>query len=215
MSLIAKNEGGVEIKQLEPGVYTGIASAIIDLGIQESAMFGNKQRKIMIIWQIVGETIEINGENKPRVMSKEYTLSLSEKSTLRKDLQAWRGKAFSQEELQGFDLVNILNVPCQLQIILTEKNGKVYTNIASIMAIQKELQVEKLDEVFIFDSYDATTWDNLLKVPKWIIEKIKKCLNQEETGLNLFLKDLEALQEEQEGKKNESSSGETNIGLPF
>lgn len=215
MSLIAKNEGGVEIKQLEPGVYTGIASAIIDLGIQESAMFGNKQRKIMIIWQIVGETIEINGENKPRVMSKEYTLSLSEKSTLRKDLQAWRGKAFSQKELQGFDLVNILNVPCQLQIIQTEKNGKVYTSIASIMAIQKGLQVEKLDEVFIFDSYDATTWDNLLKVPKWIIEKIKKCLNQEETGLNLFLKDLEALQEEQEGKKNESLSGETNIGFPF
>lgn len=215
MSLIAKNEGGVEIKQLEPGVYTGVASAIIDLGIQESAMFGNKQRKIMIIWQIVGETIEINGENKPRVMSKEYTLSLSEKSTLRKDLQAWRGKAFSQEELQGFDLVNILNVPCQLQIIQTEKNGKVYTNIASIMAIQKGLQVEKLDEVFVFDSYDATTWDNLLKVPKWIVEKIKKCLNQEETGLNLFLKDLEALQEEQEGKKNENLSGETNIGLPF
>lgn len=215
MSLIAKNEGGVEIKQLEPGVYTGVASAIVDLGIQESAMFGNKQRKIMIIWQIVGETIEINGENKPRVMSKEYTLSLSEKSTLRKDLQAWRGKAFSQEELQGFDLVNILNVPCQLQIIQTEKNGKVYTNIASIMAIQKGLQVEKLDEVFVFDSYDDTTWDNLLKVPKWIVEKIKKCLNQEETGLNLFLKDLEALQEEQEGKKNESLSGETNIELPF
>ena len=215
MSLIAKNEGGVEIKQLEPGVYTGIAGAIVDLGIQENSMFGNKQRKIIIVWQIVGENIEVNGEILPRLISKEYTLSLSEKSTLRKDLQAWRGKAFTQEELKGFDLINILNVPCQLQIIQNEKNGKVYTSIAGIMAIPKGMQVQKLEETIIFDTYDATTWDNLLKIPKWIIEKIKKCLNQSETGLDIFIKDFEALQEEQAGKQNEDINEEDKKDLPF
>ena len=74
MSMIVKNEGNSEIKQLEPGVDTGIASAIIDLGVQENSMFGKKQRKVMIVWNIVGETVKINDEEKPRVISKEYTM---------------------------------------------------------------------------------------------------------------------------------------------
>ena len=49
MSMIVKSNGNSEIKQLEPGVYTGIASAIIDLGIQENTLFGNKQRKAIIV----------------------------------------------------------------------------------------------------------------------------------------------------------------------
>ena len=50
---MVKSEGNSEIKQLDPGVYTGIASAIIDLGIQENSMFVNKQRKAIIVWNIV------------------------------------------------------------------------------------------------------------------------------------------------------------------
>lgn len=215
MSMIVKNEGGIEIKKLEAGVYTGIASMIIDLGIQENVMFGNRQRKVMIVWQIVGEMVEINGEELPRVMSKEYTMSLGEKSTLRKDLQAWRGKVFTQEELNGFDLTNILNVPCQLQIIQNEKNGKVYTSIASIMAVPKSMQVESLEETVIFDTYDSSTWDNITKIPKWICEKIKKCLNQEQTGLKMFLQDFEVLQQEQEGKEEEVVHKEDTTDLLF
>jgi len=38
------------------------------------------------------------------MISKRYTMSLGEQSTLRKDLESWRGKKFTPEELQGFDL---------------------------------------------------------------------------------------------------------------
>ena len=197
MSMIVKNEGNSEIKQLEPGVYTGIASAIIDLGVQENSMFGKKQRKVMIVWNIVGETVKINDEEKPRVISKEYTMSLSEKSTLRRDLQAWRGKPFTNEELQGFDLKNILNVPCQLQINQEEKNGKTYTIIAAIMAIPKGMKVEKLENTYVFDTYDPSTWIYYDQIPNWIKERIKKSLNLVETELDMYIQDYE---EQKKGK---------------
>ena len=66
MGLIAKSESGIEFKKLEDGVYTAVSSMLIDLGIQNNEKFGKKQRKIIIVWQIIGETIEIDGEEKPR-----------------------------------------------------------------------------------------------------------------------------------------------------
>ncbi len=208
MSLIVKSEGNNEIKQLEPGVYTGIASAIIDLGVQENIMFGKKQRKVMIVWNIVGETVIVNDEEVQRVISKEYTMSLGEKSTLRKDLEAWRGRPFTANELEGFDLTNILNVPCQLQVNQQEKNGKTFVNIASIMAIPKGMKVEKIEDTYFFDTYDYNTWNKYERIPKWIKEKIKKALNISETELDMFIADYEEQQKEIEGKKEEMKTDE-------
>lgn len=219
MSMVVKSEGNSEIKQLEPGVYTGIATAIIDLGIQENTLYGNKQRKAIIVWNIVGETVKVNNEELPRIMSKEYTMSLSEKSTLRKDLEAWRGKPFTAEELKGFDLRNILNVPCQLQINQQDKNGKTYVNIAAIMAIPKGMKVEPVKDIYVFDITETETWNNYDKIPNWIKEKIKKALNLAETQLDLYIKDYEEMKKEQEGKKedtqNENTDDLNNKELPF
>ena len=219
MSIIVKSEGNSDIPQLEPGVYQGIASQIIDLGIQENSMFGKQQRKGIIVWNIIGETIKVKDEELPRVISKEYTLSLGEKSTVRKDLEAWRGRIFTEEELQGFDLKNILNVPCQLQLIQKDgSNGKSYTNIASIMSMPKGMKTELLKDTFIFDTYDPTTWQNYDKISNWIKEKIKKALNLQETQLDLFIKDYEELKKEQEGKEQETLNETDEINqnkLPF
>lgn len=218
MSMMVRSEGNSEIKQLEPGVYTGIATAIIDLGIQENMTYGKQQRKAIIVWNVVGETVKVNDEELPRVISKEYTMSLGEKSTLRKDLEAWRGRPFTTEELQGFDLKNILNVPCQLQINQQEKNGKTYTNIAAIMSIPKGMSVAPVDNVYIFDTYDLTTWENYDKIANWIKEKIKKALNLAETQLDLYIKDYEENKKEQEGKKQEETEEDIEIpkdDLPF
>jgi hypothetical protein len=190
MGLIAKNEG-IEYEKLEDGVYTAVSSMLIDLGVQNNERFEKKQRKFIIVWQILGQTIEINGEEKPRVISKEYTLSLNEKSKLRADLQAWRGKAFTPEELNGFDLVNILNKACQLQIITEEKNNKPHTNIASIMAMPKGMQVAGTDDTVYFNTYEPDTFNNFGKIPKWIQDKIRNCENKAESKLDLFIQEYD------------------------
>lgn len=185
--MIASDNQGSSIPKLEGGVYTAVSSAIVDLGLQKSEKFQKVQRKFMMIWTVLGEFVEVNDEKLPRQLSKEYSFSLNEKSTLRKDLQAWRGKAFTDEELKGFNILNVLNVPCQLQILLEEKNGKQYNNIASIMALPKGTNVENLDSTYHFDIENTESWANWNKIPEWIRERIKKAENYKSTGLEEYV----------------------------
>ena len=195
MEFIAKSEGNTSIPKLENGVYTAISSMMIDIGAQKSVLDNNIRRKFIMVWNVVGEFIEVNKEKLPRVMSKEYTLSLNEKSNLRKDLQAWRGQAFTEEELQGFDILNVMNKPCQLQIINEEKNGKTYNNISAIMAMPKGMTVSTLDEITIFIINNAETWQNWEKIPKWIQDKIKKSEDYENSDLKKYVDDYEKMTE--------------------
>lgn len=217
MSMIAKDSGSVNIEKLEAGVYTAVSSAIIDLGLQTSEKFGKTQRKFIMIWNIVGEEVEINGQKQPRTISKEYSFSLNEKSTLRKDLQAWRGKVFTDDELQGFNILNILNKACQLQIILEEKNGKQYNNIAAIMALPKGAKIETLDNTYYLDLETPETWVNWDKVLNWIRDKIKKADNYEKSGLNKFVEEYEETAKETGEEPEETSINDiaTDDDLPF
>lgn len=213
MSMVVKRERS-NIPQLEPGVYYAIAKEIIDLGIQENMLYNTKQRKVMIIWEIIGETVKVGENELPRTVSKEYTMSLNSKGILVKDLEAWRGRPFTEKELNGFNLVNILNVPCQLQV--NKKENKDYTYIAGIMAIPKDIEIEKLEDTYVFDTYDSKTWANYEKIPNWIKEKIKKALNLVETQLDLYIKDCEEKKKEQEGKEEDTQDKNINDkSLPF
>lgn len=216
MSMIAKDNGGVDIPKLEAGVYTAISTAIIDLGVQTNEKFDKAQRKFMLVWNIQGEEIEINGEKMPRQMSKEYSFSLHEKSGLRKDLQAWRGQAFTEEELKGFNLLNILNVPCQLQIILEEKNQKQYNNIAGIMSLPKGMNIDtSSNTTYHFDIENVETWGNWEKVTKWLQEKIKKATNYESSGLKKYVEEYEATTKEVAEKENKQDMNIPDDDLPF
>lgn len=201
MSMIAKESTGVSIEKLENGVYTAVSSMIIDLGNQVSEKYQKTQRKFMMIWTVLGEDVEINGQKLPRTISKEYGFSLGDKSNLRKDLQAWRGQPFTSDELQGFNILNVLNKACQLQIIKEEKNGNTYNNISSIMALPKGTTVEGLEDTCYFDIEDESTWNNWYRIPTWIQEKIKKAENYVETGLNTFVENYEQFLKEQEKNK--------------
>ncbi len=218
MEFIAKSEGNTSVPKLENGVYTAISSMLIDIGGQKSPIDNNVRRKFMMVWNIVGEFIEINNEQLPRVMSKEYTLSLNEKSNLRKDLQAWRGQAFTEEELNGFDLLTVMNKPCQLQIINEEKNGKTYNNISAIMAMPKGMKVDPLDEVVIFITNNPETWINWEKIPKWIKDKIKKMEGYDNSELKQYVEDYEKAEKENSAdinSKNTEGVIAPDDGLPF
>ena len=213
MSMIASDNGGQVIEKLENGVYTAVSSAMIDLGLQRNEQFGKTQRKFMMIWTILGEDIEIDGKKQPRTINKEYSFSLHEKSTLRKDLQAWRGVPFKNEELKGFDLTTVLNKACQLQIILEEKNNKEYNNIAGIMSLPKGMKVEGLADTYFFDMTNAETWVNYCRVPNWIKDKIKKAKNLETTGFDKHIKEYDEMMKEQEVKENNTNT-DTEIIAP-
>lgn len=173
MAVVAKSNGNA-IPQIEAGVYTAICYAVIDLGIQYVEMFKSSMPKVMLCWELPEETFIDSKDNvgKPRGISKEYTLSLNEKANLRKDLESWRGKAFTEEELKGFDLANILGAGCQLSVI---HNDKGYAKIAAIMALGKKAKVgEPFNKPYIFDLIDPEkVKQQLPNIPEWIQKKIK------------------------------------------
>lgn len=65
---------------MEAGTYPAICYGLVDLGEQYSETYDKWSPKILILFEIPGETLEINGEEVSRTMSKSYTMSLNEKA---------------------------------------------------------------------------------------------------------------------------------------
>ena len=143
MSLIAKETGsGGGFDPVPEGTHTAVCYAVVDLGTHHSDLFKKDAHKVLIMWEIPEERIEVERDGKtvdmPRAISKRYTMSLHKKASLRHDLEAWRGKRFTDDELQGFDLKHIVGVPCLLGIVHATKGEKTYADISSIMAMPRK-----------------------------------------------------------------------------
>lgn len=145
-SLIASDSGNSDFKRVPVGVFAARCWSMVDLGTQRVEFQGDvkHQRKVQIGWELFGE--DENGEplvtddGLPMVISKRYTLSLSPKSRLRPDLEAWRGRPFTDEEAKGFDLHNLIGAPCMINVTHTERNGKTYSNVASLTPLPKAMR---------------------------------------------------------------------------
>lgn len=159
---------------LAPQAYPAVCCQVVDLGMQ-SGKFGTK-RKVRIAWEILGETVEINGKHEPLILGKNYTASISEKSTLGGELASWRGKPFTPEELKGFNLQNILGVKCTLSIGNKPKNdgsGMIedITSVGGWMKGMAETPRLSHNMYFNMDSPDWELWKELPDfIKKWIEE---------------------------------------------
>ena len=172
MGLTASSTGN-DFKGVDPGTYAARCVKLIDLGTQHGEFEGRPRirKQVLITWELPTELME-GGEfdGKPYVMSKFYTLSLGEKANLRKDLNSWRGKAFTEQELAGFDLRNILGKACMLSVI--EEKGK--TKIAAVSALIKGMTVpEQINPsvVFDIDQWEQGIFDGLTDGIKNIIKE--------------------------------------------
>lgn len=185
MGIILKEETSYE--PIPSGMYDAVCSDIYDLGIQHtSGQFGDRDTlQVMVVWELPELTYtDAEGNEKPRQIRKTYTQSFSPKSNIRKDLESWRGKPFTEEELQGFDLDNVLGCGCQIQIMQEKSNnGKTYSNIKNIVPLKRDqwaepshktsfvLKSDRLDEIEFLPEFvqniikDSTTYKQLAEMP--------------------------------------------------
>lgn len=144
MSIIARDNFDSENFEKTPlGLQQAICTFIEDIGTQEGSYKGKPTltHQIVIVWELAEKMRKGDNIGKPFGMIKFYTLSLSEKANLRKDLESWRGRAFTPEELKGFEVENIKLANCYLNIIEKEKlDGKIWAQIASISPLLKGVQ---------------------------------------------------------------------------
>ncbi len=142
MSFYVEDKGG-NFERCPPGMHLARCYRIIDLGTQKSEYMGQTKylHKVMLGWEIHGTDDAgqplLMKDQRPFAIFKNYTLSWSEKANLRLDLQSWRGRPFSQEEMQKFDLKNVLGAFCMLNIIERpgKADGKMYTNVDGVTPV--------------------------------------------------------------------------------
>ena len=118
-------------------------------------------------------------DGRPFSVHKRYKLSLHEKASLRKDLEAWRGKKFTADELKGFDVTNVVGTACTMQVMLSE-DGK-FANVGTIMATKETPKAENEPFVFVID--DESTHEFWPKLSRNMQEKILSSPEGEMSGL--------------------------------
>lgn len=176
MGLKVKNKRGPSLPPIDGGTYPAVCVCIADLGEQRNEKFKKYEHKVLLIWELPGVTVEIEGEQKPRWLSKDFTATLNEKSNLTKFLVPWRGKGFTDDELNdgGFDLKEMLGQGCLLQVIVEEKDGKQYNRITGVMGFPVGMPAPVTESELIY--FDMDEWDDsaLEKFPEWVQDRVKK-----------------------------------------
>jgi hypothetical protein len=170
ISISVSDEGSDrEFKVLPAGPHNAVCQLMADLGMQETP-YGDKH-KVYLRFEVPGERIEYEKDgqsfNVPMAIGATYTLSLNERANLRKFLEAWRGEAFTKEQLAGFEMTNLLGAPAMLIVInKIDKEGKTraYIDTATRAAVPVKLEGEA--QAFGPESTD------LELAPKWIQEAI-------------------------------------------
>ena len=140
--LIVK-ESECHFEPAPPGLHNAVCCDVVDLGVVDGA-FGPK-RKVKLIWQL-----EEKNKTGERFQARAtYTQSLAEGSNLRRDLESWRGRAFTPEEKKGFDLERIIGVTCQLSLkhAVSKSTGRTYAQVTAVLPGPKgkKLAVEKYE----------------------------------------------------------------------
>ncbi len=146
------------------------------MGTQYSEYYGTSSAKVLIGWELPNELQPPTSDRaeQPHLVWKRFTCSLHKKAALRSVLESWRGKPFTREELQGFDLKNLLDVPCMLNVVHQESGENTYANVAAVMAMPKGNTVP--DRVSDLVYFNITEWNE--KVFETFSDNLKETIRK-------------------------------------
>jgi len=132
--MIVKETGSSDWEAAPVGVQPAVCVNVFDIGLQPGYQGGPPSHKVVVLWELTGQSRRQDG--KRFLLTKTYTASLSEKATLRHDLEAWRSRPLTPDELEGFELDNIKTKACQLVLVSKPSNGKTFVNIETVLPKQ-------------------------------------------------------------------------------
>lgn len=205
-----KAAAGTPRELIPAGNYVAICYSMVQIGTIDNTYKGvtKKTPKIRLGWELCDELkVFKEGEvAKPLVIEKEYSLYMTDKSNLRKDLESWRGATWTDKEAEDFDITKLVGAPCMLNIIHhTADSGKVYEKISGITKLPKSMTAPKQfnpKRVLEFDNWNQEVFD---KLPDFITDQIKTSLEYQ--GMN-----QPALVD---GNGKPIDTPDTETGLPF
>jgi len=175
----AKSQGAIA----PAGNHIARCYSVVDLGTHtEDGAYGVKtNRKIRISWELPDELHQFREEKgeEPFAVHKTYNFTMGEKSTMRKDLEAWRGKPFTAEEMNSFELKNLLGTACMVNVTHAEKKNATYANVDGVTAIPKALKdtvkAKTQHNASVYYEVDMGQGKEFEQLPDWMKEMIAKC----------------------------------------
>jgi hypothetical protein len=145
---------------------------MLDLGTQKVTWNGEtkQQHKIMLGFELINELME---DGRPFTVNNRYTLSGFANSQLRKAMEGWRAKAYTDDEFAEVDFTRVVGVPAMLT--LTESKDEKYTNITAISKLPSGTPLKPLvnpKQILILstEEFDKAMFDSLSDGLKKIIE---------------------------------------------
>jgi hypothetical protein len=181
MAIPASDTGGGQFENLKADSYIARCYQMVHIGtIKEEYMGAPKMsNKVMITFEIPSEmrTYKEEEGERPASISKEYTVSLGENANLRKDLESWRGKPFTPDELKNFDLEKLVGAACMLNVIeKVNDKGEAKPRIHNITKLHKDLKCpDQINQSRIL-SYDKFDLQLLESLPDFLKNKVKSSL---------------------------------------
>ena len=143
------------------GNHLAVCYGVLDLGTQtidyKQGKGPEKIHQIAILFELPNVPSE---DGRPMVVHKKYTLSSSEKSNLVKDLNAWRGRAFTDDEYEVFEISSICGAGCFINCV---ENDRGYVDPKTLATLPQGVEtptpvnpivVVDLDETFNQGAFD-------------------------------------------------------------
>lgn len=175
MGLRVKDRAKPKLPPVEPGVYIGICVGVIDLG-EQLCEFKDKsssyKNQVQFVWELVGETVEVDGEQKPRQLARTFSMSASKKGNLRGFISGWNGVQYSDEQFNELDMFGQAGKACQLNVVLNDAGE--YANVESVIPLPKGMPAPTTQTAPVL--WNMEEWDDGVfeALPEWVQEKIKK-----------------------------------------
>lgn len=154
------------------GLHPARLIQIVDEGTHFSEEYNKKESYVRLGFELIGVTFETEeGEEVNYFLSRTYSKKLSRKSFLRKVVEAVLGKKL--EDDTEFELKDLLNLPCQVQVVHKQGTGKnaheTYANIEAVLEVgtdpttKKKLKYEQATrDVVIFSLEEGQIDDEIL-----------------------------------------------------
>jgi len=130
--------------------YAGRCIDVIDLGMVKTVYDGHeKEQHKVVIRFFCGQFFEGDEGPEPWFVGRRFTLSLHERGNLRPFLETWRGKPFTQAELDGFDLEMLIGAPAFLDIQHNTRDDRTYANIMVCTRLPKGMEAPAVLEGYV------------------------------------------------------------------
>ncbi len=156
------------------GSHVARCVQVIDLGTQAKEYKGEikHERQVRIAYELLGTKME--GLFKPEVKGKPFMVGITKKqslhqaSGLRSWLQSWRGKKFTDEEVENYDPRKLVGAACRITLIETDSGG-VYPD--SICRLSPGEEAPKAVNPLIYFSLERDEFN--MEVLKGLPEKMR------------------------------------------